>query len=314
MESENFDSKGNFHQGQIFCDGCHKTLFTYFSEEEAPSDNRDSFVAVPVEFCVVAEKPTNIEVLKQFQVSMAFEFEGAIVGYRFPSKANYMIFDFCSLECAYAWLERQNEYGLLCYGHPSRQMKFMRDNPNRFETKRLLNNKNKDVFVAPSDALYSAAINGDISSTKHLLGSRTPYYLFELYFDRYPFGSQLPVLTFLSFLPPRDRVVIIKNLLNKNIKNGVVYEKLALALLKNGQRSEAYELLTTAISQGEISRDLYHSLIEKLNVMDQHYQGSFGSSQVYAETIMRIDGISEDFKNVFWTFLNIVMVFCKIQL
>jgi hypothetical protein len=187
MISEESDSEG-FLQGRLSCDGCHKTLYTYFSEQDAPPADRDYFLAFPVELRVVVKGTSDIGLLKKSGFSAAFEFDNAVAGYRVPANAkSHPLLDFCSLECAYQWFDRRTEYGLLCYGFLSRQVRFVKDNPDRFETEEI--SYSDDICLNKSEALYLAATTKNVPLTKRLLGSKSPYYLFELYFDRYPFSE-----------------------------------------------------------------------------------------------------------------------------
>jgi hypothetical protein len=122
----------------------------------------------------------------------------------------------------------------------------------------------------------------------------------------------LIVILFLSYLPPRDRVVIFRSVLQKDITNQEAYDKLALALLKSGQRDAANALINTAIAQGLISWDFYHAMFNKLALLDRDYQANW-SNQTYTETLLQLLNLSEDEKRHCEAFLGIMLVFCKIM-
>ncbi len=60
------------------------------------------------------------------------------------------------------------------------------------------------------------------------------------YFKTYPAGSQKPVLTLLSALPPRNRIYIWEKIIENGQNDLWVTDKLSMAYLKNGQYEKIF--------------------------------------------------------------------------
>jgi len=134
MLSTECDYRGNFQRGQMLCDNCEKVMFTYYSEANEPSSDRDSFFAAPITLRLMVKGGITSEMLKQLKLATAFAFDDYTLGYRFDIDKGHMMLDFCSEACAYQWLDMHTDYGLLFYGSLSRQIGFVRDKPERFRT------------------------------------------------------------------------------------------------------------------------------------------------------------------------------------
>jgi len=136
-----------------------------------------------------------------------------------------------------------------------------------------------------------------------------------MYFDKFSFGSQLPVLSILSSLPPFDRCEIIKQIIGKGSNNIEAYSKLSMAYLKDGNREEAFNLLKNANQKGNIDDYSFKILSNKIIGLDNAYQGNFGSAQGYDQTIGILENlVSESSKTEFSEFYNIVYQFAKMNL
>lgn len=125
----------------------------------------------------------------------------------------------------------------------------------------------------------------------------------------------MPVLSILSSLPPVDRCEIIKKIIGKESKNLEAYSKLSMAYLKDGKREEAFNLLKDANQKGNLDDYNYNIINNKLIGLDNAYQGNFGSAQSYDQTIGILENlVSENLKNEFSEFYNIIYQFAKINL
>ena len=162
--------------------------------------------------------------------------------------------------------------------------------------------------------LYTSATSGDLKGTRRLLGGNDPHTLFNLYFQRYQFGTQMPVLTFFSCLPPHDRVTVLQEIVRYDDKNEVAYEKLSMALLKTGQKQKANQLVEQAFVQNLLDRPVYEYLLNKLALLDATYSGDYGISTSYADARQALAKyIDASNKTVFRDFLSIFGVFCQLN-
>ncbi len=104
------------------------------------------------------------------------------------------------------------------------------------------------------EILYLAAISQNQIQVEKLLEGQDAHCLFKLYFVKYPFGTQVPVMFFLSTLPPKDRVIILEEVVSHDPKNLEAYNKLGLAYLKSGRRREAHNVVYPVLcTTGKVS-------------------------------------------------------------
>jgi hypothetical protein len=138
------------------------------------------------------------------------------------------------------------------------------------------------------------------------------YDVFLEYFQKRPFGSEMPVLSILSTLPPEDRCRIIERVLELDITNVEAYNKLSMAYIKNNQKNKAFELLKNANKNGNLSNSSYQVLNNKLIELDNNYRGNYGSALGYEQTIEILETkVSSDIKSSHSIFYNIVYNFSK---
>lgn len=90
------------------------------------------------------------------------------------------------------------------------------------------------------------------------------------YFKDYPIGSQPPVMTMLSALPPIHRVFILEAVWKEGQKNDVVIDKLSMAYLKSGQYQRCLEFLETLKVDGLLSDEKYQCFVSKINVLNDN--------------------------------------------
>lgn len=134
------------------------------------------------------------------------------------------------------------------------------------------------------------------------------------YFSQYRFGSEQPVLTFLSALPPIDRCCIIENVLKNDLYNHQAYDKLSLAYLKNGEKFKAFNLLDNALKNKYIDSFTFQTLKNNLIQLDNMYNGSYGSSINYEETIQTLKSrVDEYTKRRYSHFYNLIIQFAYIR-
>jgi hypothetical protein len=150
--------------------------------------------------------------------------------------------------------------------------------------------------------------------------SRTPaaggkYADILAYFDRHPLGSEMPVLTLLSTLPPRDRCSILEVIREKDPSNVEVYNKLSMAYLKNGEESKAYALLQEGYETGELDHFTYEQLAEKIKFLSDNMRSAPQKpSQSYAESLSILQGrFAEDAKGEFGEFYGLLIALCRMN-
>ena len=146
--------------------------------------------------------------------------------------------------------------------------------------------------------------------------SDSRYAPFVNYFKAKPLGSEPPVMTILSNLPPKDRCGILSEVLKNDPSNINVYDKLSMAYLKNNQLSEALNCLENGRRSRNLSGQNFMVLKDKIDSMNVQIGGRFGSSENYAESIQRIDRDYNQTRNLgydFSEFAGIAKSFCQKQ-
>jgi hypothetical protein len=157
---------------------------------------------------------------------------------------------------------------------------------------------------------FFSFLSGNSSS-----GSSHP--AFVDYFKSKPFGSEPPVMTILSNLPPKDRCGILSEILKSDPTNVNIYDKLSMAYLKNNDMSAALHCLETGRRSGNLSNQNYSVLKSKIESMNEQYGGRFGSSTNYAEALQGIErnraqmsAMGADFSE----FVGVIKAFCQKQM
>lgn len=87
------------------------------------------------------------------------------------------------------------------------------------------------------------------------------------YFKTYPAGSQTPVLTLLSALPPRNRIYIWEKVLENGQNNLDVTDKLSMAYLKNREYEKSIAFLEKQREIGAISNEEQKYFVHKINML-----------------------------------------------
>jgi hypothetical protein len=145
------------------------------------------------------------------------------------------------------------------------------------------------------------------------------YQPFIEYFNKRKFGSEMPVLTILSYLPPSDRCSILMILLNEDSTNVEIYNKLSMALIKDGKYGDAITLLSDAKDENYLSSYNHNILLEKIEHLLQSQGSNFGSSISYEQTIQLVEQGKPTLKNIGMfevcsEFNQIVIDFCNSKL
>ncbi len=91
--------------------------------------------------------------------------------------------------------------------------------------------------------------------------------LFIKYFEKYKFGTQPPVMTILSSLPPVYRVRILEKLWNNDIDNLNIIDKLSMAYLKNGELKKSLDFLEEIHKKNIIDENYYSNFVYKINTL-----------------------------------------------
>lgn len=131
------------------------------------------------------------------------------------------------------------------------------------------------------------------------------------YFERHQFGTEGPVLTLLSTLPPIDRCNILEIIKENEPENIEVYNKLSMAYLKNNQEDKARLLLKNALKAKIINKQTFDELDEKLTLLDSARPHVQQPSQSYRQTVDILQKqFSEDANGKYSEFYNLLIDLC----
>lgn len=128
---------------------------------------------------------------------------------------------------------------------------------------------------------------------------------FIKYFKRRRFGSEPPVMSILSLLPPKDRCEILEEIRAFDSNNIHVFDKLSMAYMKSGRFDQGLQLLLQGTEAGHISHQNSMTLLQKLKSMQANHRGKFGSVQNYSDSKavldshvaeMKLDGSYQELK------------------
>lgn len=92
------------------------------------------------------------------------------------------------------------------------------------------------------------------------------------YFKSNTVGSQFPVLTWLSALPPQNRVYILEEIFNDGQKNTDVIDKLSMAYLKSGEYLKSLSFLEEQKSNKIITYGQYDEFVGKINLLYENIE------------------------------------------
>ena len=89
------------------------------------------------------------------------------------------------------------------------------------------------------------------------------------YFYNHPVGTEPPVLTMLSSLPPCKRIYILERVSQKDQGNIMLIDKLTMAYLKNGEKENAMQYLKSEKYNGNLDELMYEQLVDKIELLDR---------------------------------------------
>lgn len=93
-------------------------------------------------------------------------------------------------------------------------------------------------------------------------------YLIIEYFKKHRFGSEAPVLTLLSALPPKSRVKIIEEIRKNDEFNEWTIDKLSMAYLKSGDIEKSKEFLKECLENNYIDDQGYDNYMWKMDALN----------------------------------------------
>lgn len=123
------------------------------------------------------------------------------------------------------------------------------------------------------------------------------------FFKRYGFGTNNPVMTYLSVLATKDRCVILEALYNPNILDSILSDKLLLAYVTSGKKELAQKVIENSIRNGENNMNVF-GLKSKLDL-------DLAPTRNRQQRLVIYDDFLSKTSNPIETeFLNILINFC----
>ena len=124
------------------------------------------------------------------------------------------------------------------------------------------------------------------------------------FFTQYGFGTNNPVLTYLSILATTDRCVILEELYNPNVLDSILSDKLLLAYVTSGKQNLAEKVIENSIRNGE----------NDLNVWGLNSKLDLGLAPIRNRAqrlVIYNDFLSKAHDPMEVKFLNVVINFCN---
>lgn len=149
------------------------------------------------------------------------------------------------------------------------------------------------------------------------------YLKFINYFKINGFNTIPYLLKILSYLPPNDRCIILNSVVEFFPYDINVYDKLSMALLKNGEFDKAVEVLDNAFNNQYLNIEYYNQLKRKIEFLFRERGYNFGESQNYqmAYSLLQIDmnksfdlSWDENYIKAYNEFCEIMKEFCESQI
>lgn len=122
------------------------------------------------------------------------------------------------------------------------------------------------------------------------------------YFKDKPFGTEPPVMSFFSYLPPLDRVIILKEIFEFQ-KNISVIDKLSMAYLKNGDYDKAIFFI-----KNNCNKSTSIQLLNKINLLQETL---VKSNRTILETLDLIHTNLKD--SLSHPFVKLLMNYCEVR-
>lgn len=117
-------------------------------------------------------------------------------------------------------------------------------------------------------------------------------YLIIEYFKKHTFGSETPVLTLLSALPPRSRVKIIEEVRKNDEFNEWTIDKLSMAYLKSGDIKKSKEFIKKCLESNYIDEQGYDDYMWKMDALNANID-KFDISKTILDTKRIVDTLTE---------------------
>ncbi|MCF8396460.1 MAG: hypothetical protein K9H06_21405 [Melioribacteraceae bacterium] len=124
------------------------------------------------------------------------------------------------------------------------------------------------------------------------------------FFHRNPFGTNNPVMTYLSVLAPIDRCVILEELYNPSNLNSILSDKLLLAYVTSGKQHLAEKVIENSIGNGESEMNVW-GLRSKLDLGLAPTRNRAQRLAIYNDFLSKSQNPTET------EFLNLLIKFCN---
>lgn len=133
------------------------------------------------------------------------------------------------------------------------------------------------------------------------------------YFIQHPVGTQLPVLSYMSLLPPTCRVRIWEKVWSNGEQNSMLIDKLSLAYVKDKQYEKALCFLREAYDNKKIKREEFDYFINKINIIQMKFdEAEKMFSKTLLDTNKKFKELSspeifdeyKEFMNIFMTLIS----------
>jgi len=125
-----------------------------------------------------------------------------------------------------------------------------------------------------------------------------------VFFKRNKFGTNNPILTYLSILSPTDRCVILEALYDPYHFDSILNDKLLLAYVTNGKKKYAEEVIENSIQNGESDINIF-GLRSKINLGLAPVRNRNQRLEIYNDFLSRSQNPIET------EFLNLLIEFCN---
>ena len=126
------------------------------------------------------------------------------------------------------------------------------------------------------------------------------------YFKRNGFGTNNPVMTYLSVLAPVDRCIILEEIYNPDLLNSILSDKLLLAYVTSGKQYLAEKVIDNSIHNGENEMNIW-GLRSKLELGLAPTRNRAQRLEIYN------DFLSKSQNPIETEFLNLLINFCNEQ-